>query len=205
MIKGVKMVEVLTVDLRKCVNCGACETACAERHENGRPRLKIKDVVQSRGLMYGNFVLPIICKHCITPACIPVCKPQAIVREDGISYIDDQMCIGCGKCAKACPFNAIFIWEEDTKLTAPHSERSILFMLFQKDMNDQIKIMKPKVKKVRKAYKCDKCRGYDRMACIDTCFYKALSLTNSDELPRIGKPDHMTLLERYIDAEESKS
>jgi len=198
------MVEVLAVDLRKCVNCGACEKACAERHKNGRPRLKIKDVVQSRGLTYGNFVLPVSCKHCITPVCILVCKPQAIVREDGISYIDDQKCIGCGKCAKACPFNAIFIYEEDTKPAAPHSEQSILSMLFKRDTSEQIKLIKPKVKKVRKAYKCDKCRGYDSMACIDTCYYKALSLMNSDELPRIGKVDHMALLER-IDAEESKS
>jgi electron transport protein HydN len=198
------MVEVLTVDLRKCANCGACEKACAERHENGKARLKIKDVAQSRGHMYGNFVLAVSCKHCVTPVCIGVCVPQAIVREDDIVYIDDEACIGCGKCAKACPFNAIFMHEENVMPTAQHSERSILSMLFQKRKSEQVEPTKLKAKKVRKAYKCDRCKEYENMACIEVCFYNAISLMDIDELPEAEKPEHKALLERHVVAEPNE-
>jgi electron transport protein HydN len=195
------MVEVLTVDLRKCINCGACEKACAERHENGRAHLKIKDAAQSRGHRYGDFVLPISCKRCANPVCIEVCKPRAIVREGDTVYIDDRTCIGCGKCVEACPFNAIFMHEKDLKPTAPYSERSILSMLFQKEKSGRVEQKKVKVKKVRKAYKCDRCKGYENMACIEVCFYEALSLMDIDKLPRDGKPEHIALLERHVVAE----
>lgn len=198
------MVEVLTVDLRKCANCGACEKACAERHENGKARLKIKDVTQSRGHMYGNFVLAVSCKHCVNPVCIGVCAPQAIVREGDIISIDEETCIGCGKCAKACPFHAIFMHEQNVKPLAHYSEQSILSMLFQKKKSGQIEPTKLKAKKVRKAYKCDKCKEYENMACIEVCFYNALSLMDIDELPRAEKPEHMALLERHVVAESDE-
>ncbi len=199
------MVEVLTVDLRKCVNCGACEKACAERHDNGKARLKIKDVTQSRGHMYGNFVLAVSCKHCNNPVCIGVCAPQAIVREDDIIYIDNETCIGCGKCAKACPFHAIFMTEETVKPVAHYPERSILSLLFQKEKSGQVEPTKLKAKKVRKAYKCDRCKEYENMACIEVCFYNALSLMDIDELPRAEKPEHMALLERHVVAESDET
>ena len=198
------MVELLAVDLRKCVNCGACEKACAERHENGRPRLKIKDTVQSRGHMYGNFVLPINCKQCENPACIEVCKNQAIVRNDGILYIDDEKCIGCGRCVKSCPFNAIFMYEECVKPTVTYVERGILSMIFRTG-RDEKTARKSKAKRIKKAYKCDRCKGYENKACIDVCFYNALSFVDVDELPKLGKPEHIALLERQLTGAEPTS
>src|SRR5664280_3801774 len=83
------MAEVVTVNLKRCVNCGVCEIACAERH-GGKSRLKVKDVLQSRGLIFDDVALPIVCKQCENPACIDVCKPKALVQENGcLLYTSD--------------------------------------------------------------------------------------------------------------------
>jgi len=67
--------------------------ACAERH-GGKARLKVKDVLQSEGLIFDDEALPIVCKQCENPACIDVCKPKAIVRENDVISIDEDKCIG---------------------------------------------------------------------------------------------------------------
>jgi len=79
------MAEVMTVNLNRCVNCGVCEMACAERH-GGKARLKVKDVLQSRGLIFDDEALPIVCKQCENPTCIEVCKPNALVQQNGVIY-----------------------------------------------------------------------------------------------------------------------
>src|SRR5665647_3687057 len=87
------MAELMTVNLNRCVNCGVCEMACAERH-GGKARLKVKDVLQSRGLIFDDEALPIVCKQCENPTCIEVCKPNALVQQNGVIYVDEEKCIG---------------------------------------------------------------------------------------------------------------
>ncbi len=49
--------------------------------------------------------LSIACNHCVHPKCAGVCPTDAFVqREDGIVYIDESKCIGCGYCNWACPY-----------------------------------------------------------------------------------------------------
>jgi FeS-containing electron transfer protein len=191
------MVEVLSVNLKRCVNCGVCETACAERH-GGKSRLKVKDVLQSRGLIFNNEALPIVCKQCENPACIEVCKPKALVQQNGVIYLDEEKCIGCGKCATACPFNAIFIDEtRDAPMPEPH-EPGVLFMLLGRRAKtvEKRRRRKPRVRK--KALKCDRCKGYQNMACIDACYFKALSLQDLSTLTKSDKSDHARLLEQQL-------
>ena len=125
------MTEVVTVNLKRCENCGVCEMVCAERH-GGKARLKVKDVLQSRGLIFDDEALPIVCKQCKNPACIEVCKPKAIVRENDVISIDEDKCIGCGRCAKSCPFNAIFIDESRPAPASDTQERSVFHLLFDR-------------------------------------------------------------------------
>ena len=47
------------------------------------------------------------CQNCIGKACINACKFGAIEPGRLRSHIDAQKCKECGKCAQACPYNAI--------------------------------------------------------------------------------------------------
>ena len=47
------------------------------------------------------------CQNCLARSCEKVCPKDAIEMENGKSHIDQSKCIKCGKCAKACPYNAI--------------------------------------------------------------------------------------------------
>ena len=47
------------------------------------------------------------CQNCLAASCQKVCPKNAISFVNGKSYIDPEKCIKCGKCAKACPYNAI--------------------------------------------------------------------------------------------------
>ena len=47
------------------------------------------------------------CQNCLARSCEKVCPRDAIIVRNNRSYIDLEKCIRCGKCAKACPYNAI--------------------------------------------------------------------------------------------------
>ena len=47
------------------------------------------------------------CQNCLARSCEKVCPKGAISVRNNRSYIDLEKCIRCGKCAKACPYNAI--------------------------------------------------------------------------------------------------
>lgn len=48
-----------------------------------------------------------LCQGCLAESCRQVCPRGAISFRNGRSYIDENLCIKCGKCAKACPYHAI--------------------------------------------------------------------------------------------------
>ena len=47
------------------------------------------------------------CQNCLAASCQQVCPRGAISFVNGKSRIDQEKCIKCGKCASACPYNAI--------------------------------------------------------------------------------------------------
>ncbi len=51
---------------------------------------------------------PRSCLHCENAHCVTVCPTGASYKrtEDGIVLVDEDMCIGCGLCAWACPYGA---------------------------------------------------------------------------------------------------
>jgi len=51
------------------------------------------------------------CQNCLARSCEKVCPKGAIEFENGRSHINQDKCIKCGKCAKACPYNAIIHME----------------------------------------------------------------------------------------------
>lgn len=47
------------------------------------------------------------CRGCVAKACVAACPKNAISFEGGKAVIDQEKCIHCGKCKKACPYDAI--------------------------------------------------------------------------------------------------
>ena len=47
------------------------------------------------------------CQNCLAASCQRVCPKGAVSFVNGKSQIDQETCIKCGKCASACPYNAI--------------------------------------------------------------------------------------------------
>jgi carbon-monoxide dehydrogenase iron sulfur subunit len=98
----------LTIDPLKCTGCGACEQACALKHEHtdNVEKSRIRIIHSSDG---SRFSLPSTCQHCENPPCLAVCPQEAIYRDlrsDGV-IIDKNRCIGCKMCVSACPFGAM--------------------------------------------------------------------------------------------------
>ena len=56
------------------------------------------------------------CRGCFARPCVYNCPKKAIEVVDGHSVIDQKLCIKCGKCIAACPYNAI------VKTTVPCEE-----------------------------------------------------------------------------------
>ena len=51
------------------------------------------------------------CQNCLAASCQKVCPKGAVSFVNGKSFIDREKCIKCGKCAKACSYNAIIHME----------------------------------------------------------------------------------------------
>jgi len=103
------------MDLRKCVGCQACTVACAM--ENGVPEeshrtfVPVYEIEGAHGPVPA--MLPRMCNHCDSPACISVCPTGATFQtQDGIVLIDQDTCVGCGYCVQSCPYEARYIHEE---------------------------------------------------------------------------------------------
>lgn len=99
----------MVVDLRRCIGCHSCETAC--RDENNVPqgvyRTKVHTFLNRKGALY---FFPRLCMHCDNAPCVNVCPTKASYRrEDGVILIDYKKCIGCKYCLIACPYDARFI------------------------------------------------------------------------------------------------
>ncbi len=92
--------SLLVLDLSKCTRCDACVTACADSHD-GVTRLV------REGLRFENFLVATSCRQCRDPLCMVGCPVGAIRRRNSLEVIIEDWCIGCGLCAKNCPYGNI--------------------------------------------------------------------------------------------------
>ena len=59
------------------------------------------------------------CQNCLGKACVNACKFGAIEPGRDRSHIDPSKCKECGRCAQACPYNAIAHLKRPCKFSCP--------------------------------------------------------------------------------------
>lgn len=136
-----------------CTGCHSCELVCSLVHDgvtgpqHGRIKLQlgpVKEMIHTA----------LSCQQCADHPCYEVCpkKDKAMcIDENDIVYINEEQCIGCGKCVKACKYQP-----------------------------SRINLVKSKDKSKRKAKKCDLCRGRaEGPACVQYCPSRCLGLSES--------------------------
>lgn len=136
-------------DIKKCLGCGACETACAIEHsrtkrldaaieEKPLPIKRRKAQFVSSGISISTG-----CHHCEDAPCVTACMSGAMYKDKktGQTKHDKDKCIGCWMCVMNCPFGA---------LTREKEEKVVV--------------------------KCDLCPDRDVPACAEACPTKALFL-----------------------------
>lgn len=115
---------ILVADPSLCVNCERCELACTE-YNDGKADPRLARIKINRNIWYGTegaalvsprngawgeapIVIQDTCRQCDHPVpCANAC-PKGAIRMDpktGARYVDENVCIGCGLCQKACPWN----------------------------------------------------------------------------------------------------
>ncbi|HUV39961.1 MAG TPA: 4Fe-4S dicluster domain-containing protein [Planctomycetota bacterium] len=90
--------RVLT-NLDRCIECGSCAAACHVSHA-GMPAVLFA--------IRGQALLPMICRQCKDAPCVIACPVEAMVQDEhGVARRRLFRCIGCGSCARACPFGVL--------------------------------------------------------------------------------------------------
>lgn len=94
-------------DESKCIGCLACVVSCLDHHYDANaadavaPRLHRK-AVRPSGLEQMETDS---CHHCMNAACMAACPVGALSRDEhGFVVVERSQCIGCGVCARACPY-----------------------------------------------------------------------------------------------------
>ncbi len=150
------------IDLDRCVECRSCAAACYASHAN------FPVISFARA---GWAILPVICRQCKAAPCVDACPAEAMVRDDsGVVRRRLFQCIGCGSCARACPFGII----PDELSGAPPGTKS------------------PDRVSGHQAAKCDLCA--DRVAgggdavprCVAACPSGALIFADEHQADQIG-------------------
>ena len=90
-----------------CRTCKVCEVACSIAKEGqARPALARMNIIFDE----FNAEAPIsglLCRQCEDAPCIEACPVGAMGRDahTGAVVVDAEVCVGCMKCAEACPWD----------------------------------------------------------------------------------------------------
>lgn len=140
--------SLLILDLERCTRCDACVQACADAHD-GVTRLV------REGLRFENYLVATSCRQCRDPLCMVGCPVGSIRRRNSLEVIIEDWCIGCGLCARNCPYGNINLHP---------------FEVAAEDLEN------PGRKKAvvqQKATSCDLCTEHKEPSCVYACPHDA--------------------------------
>jgi CRP-like cAMP-binding protein/Fe-S-cluster-containing dehydrogenase component len=140
--------SLLVLDLENCTRCDACVNACADAHD-GITRLV------REGLRFDRFLVATSCRQCRDPLCMVGCPVGSIRRRNSLEVIIEDWCIGCGLCARNCPYGNINLHPFEVIAEDPeHPGRK-----------------KATIK--QKATSCDLCTHLKEPSCVYACPHDA--------------------------------
>jgi CRP-like cAMP-binding protein/Fe-S-cluster-containing dehydrogenase component len=140
--------SLLILDLQNCTRCDACVEACADAHD-GVTRLV------REGLRFENFLVATSCRQCRDPLCMVGCPVGAIRRRNSLEVIIEDWCIGCGLCARNCPYGNINLHPFEVRLEDlehPGRKKAVV---------------------QQKATSCDLCTHLKEPSCVYACPHDA--------------------------------
>jgi len=140
--------SLLVLDLQNCTRCDACVNACADAHD-GITRL-VRD-----GLRFDHYLVATSCRQCRDPLCMVGCPVGSIRRRNSLEVIIEDWCIGCGLCARNCPYGNINLHPFEVMSDDPeHAGRKIATIK-------------------QKATSCDLCTHLKEPSCVYACPHDA--------------------------------
>jgi len=182
----------MSIDLSKCIGCGACVTACyaennvsfvgKEQVSRGRYMgwIKIERFFEEENNNFKTKFIPMLCQHCDNAPCEPVCPVYATYHNyEGLNVMVYNRCVGTRYCSNNCTYKVRkFNWF-DYKLPEP------LNLQLNPDVTVREKGIMEKCTfcSQRIIYAKDKARDENRKvrdgeikpACVQTCPSEALA------------------------------
>src|SRR5271154_3906365 len=140
--------SLLVLDLENCTRCDACVNACADAHD-GVTRL-VRD-----GLRFDQYLVATSCRQCRDPLCMVGCPVGSIRRRNSLEVIIEDWCIGCGLCARNCPYGNINLHPFEVIVDDP----------------EHAGCKKAAIK--QKATSCDLCTHLKEPSCVYACPHDA--------------------------------
>lgn len=92
----------MIIDIGLCTGCQACTVAC-QMENLTQPGCVRTILIEAPGTSWSVRM----CMQCEEPPCVPVCPADATSKNElGVTVVDQNLCIGCGACVEACPYDA---------------------------------------------------------------------------------------------------
>ncbi len=154
--------NLLVLDLDKCTRCDLCVRACADTHD-GITRLV------REGLRFESYLVATSCRQCRDPYCMVGCPVGSIRRRNSLEIIIEDWCVGCGMCAKNCPYGNINMHPVKTVEDAASAAEAVGHAIARPE--DAERIAKAAMKK--KAITCDLCADLNEPSCVYACPHDA--------------------------------